>query len=215
MITGIILAAGKSLRYQQNIPKQFSLFNNRMIIDYSIETFSNHDKIDEIIIVVSKEYQKKIQNKYPDFHVIKGGEKRQESSLNGLLECNVKTKKVLIHDGARAMVSSKIIDNCLNALDKFDGVAPALPIINTLANVDFKKNIIDIPNREVYYELQTPQCFNYKVILDCFNKLRGKVTDDISILIQRGYKCTIVEGSKLNMKITTQKDIKILSKLYE
>ena len=213
MITGIILAAGKSSRYQQNIPKQFSLFDNRMIIDYSIETFSNHNKIDDIIIVVSKEYQKIIQNKYPDFRVIRGGDRRQESSLNGLLGCNGKTKKVLIHDGARAMLSPKIIDNCLNALNKFDGVAPALPIINTLANIDSNKKIIDIPNRKGYYELQTPQCFHYKVILDCFNKLNGKVTDDISVLIQGGYKCTIVKGSKLNMKITTQKDIKILREL--
>ena len=131
-----------------------------------------------------------------------------------MLECNEKTEKVLIHDGARAMVSPKIIDNCLNALDKFDGVAPALPIINTLANIDSKKIIIDIPNRKGYYELQTPQCFKYKTILNCFNKLNDDVTDDISVLIKMGYKCALVKGSKLNMKITTLDDIKILSQLH-
>ena len=215
MITGIILAAGTSSRYQGEMPKQFSLFNNRMIIDYSITTFSNHDSIDDIIIVVSEKYYQMIKDKYPDFHVIIGGQKRQESSLIGLLSCNKKTKNVLIHDAARAMVSETIITRCLNALKNYDGVAPALPSINTLASIDSNKNIIEIPSREHHYELQTPQCFNYKILLDSYNKLNSNVTDDISVLIKMGYKCTIVKGERLNMKITTQEDIKILSQIDE
>ena len=94
MNTGIILAAGTSSRYKGKTPKQFSLFNNRMIIDYSITTFLNHSSIDDIIIVVSEEYYQMIKDKYPDFHIIIGGQKRQESSLIGLLSCNKKTKNV-------------------------------------------------------------------------------------------------------------------------
>ena len=215
MITGIILAAGNSSRYQAKKPKQFSLFNDRMIIDYSISTFLNHKNIDDIIIVVPEEYHELIQDKYSDFKVIVGGKKRQESSFIGLLNCNKKTTQVLIHDAARAMITPRIIDRCLKSLDKFDGVAPALPLVNTLAFVDSKNNIINIPDRKKYYELQTPQCFKYKTILNCFNKLNDDVTDDISVLIKMGYECTLVKGSKLNMKITTLDDIKILSELNE
>jgi len=214
MITGIILAAGNSSRFDGDKPKQFSLFNNRMIIDYSISTFINHKSIDEIIVVVSDKYLLPIKKLYPHINVLVGGKTRQESSLLGLKGCNEKTKEVLIHDAARAMVSPQIITRCLDALDKFDGVAPALPSINTLGYIE-NNIIIDVPNRDKYYELQTPQCFNYKILMNCFNKLNDNVTDDISVLIKMGFKCTVVKGEKINIKITSQEDMNLLSTIDE
>ena len=215
MVTAIILAAGSSSRYQSKTPKQFSLFNNRMIIDYSINTFYKHKNIDKVILVVSESYKNQMQNEYPHINVITGGKRRQDSSRKGILSCNKNTSDVLIHDAARAMISDEIIDRCLYALKKYEGVAPAIPSENTLANIDSDETINDIPNRKNIYQLQTPQCFRYKTIINCFNKFEGEVTDDISILIQMGYKCGIVKGSKMNFKITTQDDIKLLKNYYE
>ena len=70
MNTGIILAAGSSLRFKSKIPKQFSTFKDRMIIDYSVDTFLKHKSINDIIIVVSKEYLSLIKDKYPNFLVV-------------------------------------------------------------------------------------------------------------------------------------------------
>ena len=66
MNTGLILAAGSSSRFKSKIPKQFSSFKDRMIIDYSVDTFLKHKSIDDIIIVVSKEYLSLIKDKYPN-----------------------------------------------------------------------------------------------------------------------------------------------------
>ena len=214
MNTGIILAAGSSSRFKSKIPKQFSSFKDRMIIDYSVDTFLKHKSIDDIIIVVSKEYLSLIKDKYPDLNVIVGGKRRQESSLLGLQSCNSKTERVLLHDAARAMVSSSIITRCFSALNDFDGVAPALPLINTLAYVD--NNIIkSIPTRKSHYELQTPQCFNYNVILNSFKSLEDDVTDDISVLVKMGIKCTTIKGEKINMKITSKEDLILLNQMHE
>ena len=112
MNIGIILAAGMSSRYNKKTPKQFDeSFNKKMLLEYSVETFLNHSKIDKVILVVPKLYLEKIKNKFESCLVIKGGKTRQESSFLGLMACPENTTNVLIHDAARPFVSTQIIEN--------------------------------------------------------------------------------------------------------
>jgi len=214
MNIAIILAAGMSRRYNKDKPKQFDdSFNKKMLIEYSIETFINHSEIDSVILVVPELYFKKIKNKIKNCLVIKGGKTRQESSFLGLMACPKNTNNVLIHDAARPFVSAQIIGKCIKNLNNNIAVSPALPCTDTIIEAKNNSNISKTLDRNILYQLQTPQAFNYKILLDCHKKLNEQVTDDISIIKKQGYDCKIIIGDIKNMKITYKEDFKILKSL--
>ena len=212
MNIGIILASGKSNRYGKKIPKQFNFFNNKMVIEYSVNTFLKHPNINKVIIVVPKFYLEEIKNKFKECIVIEGGKRRQDSSFIGLKHCPKNTNNVLIHDAARPFVNNKIIQDCIEKLNDNIAVCPALPCSDTIAELN-KNNIFKILDRNILYKLQTPQAFNYKILLECHKKLNNNVTDDISIIKKQGYDCKIINGNIKNMKITYKEDLKILQGL--
>ena len=214
MNIAIILAAGMSSRYNKDKPKQFDdSFNKKMLIEYSIETFINHSEIDSIILVVPELYFEEIKNKIKNCLIIKGGKTRQQSSFLGLRACPKNTNNVLIHDAARPFVSTQIIEDCIKNLNKNIAVSPALPCTDTIIEAKNNSNISKTLDRNILYQLQTPQAFNYKILFDCHKKLNEQFTDDISIIKKQGYECKIIIGDIKNMKITYKEDFKILKSL--
>ena len=214
MNVGVILAAGNSNRYGGDLPKQFQSFKNKMIVEYSINTFFSHPKIDEVLLLVPDKYLEFAKQKIKKCRVLCGGKTRQESSFIALNACSKKTKNILIHDAARPFVDTQIISKCLEELKNNTAVCPALPSTDTIAKVK-NNNIKKILNRNILYRLQTPQAFNYKVLLECHKKLTKNVTDDISVVQEQGYIPKIIIGNKKNMKITYQQDLKIINYYYE
>ena len=208
MICAIILAAGNSSRFNSQIPKQFLQLNGRLLLDYPIQTFSKCDEVDQLIIVVPEVKVNIIQETYPNHHVIPGGSSRRESSFNGLTACPPETEKVLIHDAARALIDKATILRCINELKKTDAVSTAVPVKDTVIEIN-GKNIVQIPNRNLMFLEQTPQGFNYHILLNAHKKIKIDVTDDIRLVKEMGIECKIVEGSEQNFKITTQQDFKI------
>ena len=205
MTTAIILAGGRSSRFKSEIPKQFYKLNGRELIDYSIMTFLDCKRIDSIIIVVPKEYCIEIQKKYPDCLVVEGGGSRRESSFNGLQACLYNTKKVLIHDAARALIEKTLILRCIRALDNAEAVSVAIPVKDTI--VESNNNIIvNMPDRNRLFLEQTPQGFHYNVIMKAHQNINIKTTDDIRLVKEMGIKCKIIEGSENNIKITNPYD---------
>jgi len=213
MNTAIILAAGNATRFKNKTPKQFKEFEGKPLIDYSVNTFSKNININEIIIVVHQNYFNLIKKRYKDLIVVEGGKSRQESSYIGLKNCSEKTKNVLIHDAARPFVSDRIIIDSLNELKDNVAVCPALPCTDTVAMSENKLNISKILKRKVLFKLQTPQSFNYKLLFNCHKKNNKQVTDDISIMKNFGYKCKLIKGSNRNLKVTYDKDFKLLKML--
>ena len=212
MITAIILAAGRSSRLNQSVPKPFLTINNKKILDYSIKTFQNN--VDKIIIVVPAEWEKTIQNDYPNHNVITGGTTGKESSYKGLMACNKKTTKVLIHDAARPFVNNRIITDCINKLDDFDAVTTAVKPVDTIITID-KNNIDNVLIRKLCRLEQTPQAFKYDMILKAHKSINIDTTDDIYIAYSAGAKCGIVDGSYNNFKITNDIDLDIAKKIVE
>ena len=212
MITAIILAGGKSTRLNNDIPKPFIKINNKRILDYSVQTFEKN--VDQIIIVVPFEWKEIIKNEYPNHNIIVGGNSRKKSSYNGLLSCNQNTSKVLIHDAARPFVTKQLIINCIHKLDFFDAVSTVVKPVDTIATVN--KNLIkDVLLREYCRLEQTPQAFIYKKILKAHQSIKDSTTDDISIAHKSGIKCSMIEGSYRNFKITTDFDLDIANVMAE
>jgi 2-C-methyl-D-erythritol 4-phosphate cytidylyltransferase len=201
----IILASGNSTRFNSEIPKQFHKLNGRKLLDYPIQTFSECNEIDRLIIVVPEKFLIEIQEAYPDYSVISGGSSRKESAFNGLLACPTETKKVLIHDAARALVDKSTIIRCINGLDGAKAVSTAMPAMDTV--VETNENIIvNMPNRSRMYLEQTPQGFHYQTLLKAHKTIQVDTTDDIRLVNELGIKCITVEGNENNFKITTRLD---------
>ncbi len=212
----IILAAGEGRRFDSNVPKQFhNLTEEFTVLEKNIHFFTNNSFIDELIIVVSRKWAKKI-NKSDKVKVVYGGNQRFNSSLNGLIACSSKCKNVLIHDAARPFVTNQIIFDCINALKEYDAVLPVISIEDSV--LEFKNDKINYLNRENIKRAQTPQAFRYNKILNTYKKLSKddylKYSDDFSIFINynKDAKFTFINGDKMNLKITYKKDIELTKK---
>ncbi len=208
MICAIILAAGNSSRFNSKIYKQFHQLNGRILLDYPIQTFSQCDEVDQLIIVVPEGNVSTIQDLYPQHLVISGGKSRRESSFNGLTACPLETDKVLIHDAARALIDKATILRCIDGLDKAEAVSTVVSVKDTVVETNGNK-IVQMPNRNLMFLEQTPQGFSYYILLKAHKNIKIDVTDDIRLVKELGINCEVVEGSERNFKITTQQDFQL------
>lgn len=218
----VIVAAGTGSRMNMGINKQFIKLEGKEIIAYTIEKFYNNSNIEDIVVVVKEDesefFKKEILDKY-NFKNIKiayGGKERQDSVYNGLKLLDEKCNVVLIHDGARPFVSDKIIDNCIEEVKEHKAIVVGVPVKDTIKVIDSDKNIVNTPNRSALWSVQTPQTFDYNILIDAYkdafkNGFYG--TDDAMLVERIGYKVKMVEGSYNNIKITTQEDLNIGSQI--
>ena len=220
----VIVAAGTGSRMKMGINKQFIKLEEKEIIAYTIEKFYNNSNIEDIVVVVKEDesefFKKEILDKY-NFKNIKiayGGKERQDSVYNGLKSLDKKCDVVLIHDGARPFVSDKIIDNCIEEVKEHKAIVVGVPVKDTIKIIDNDKNIVDTPNRSVLWAVQTPQTFDYNILIDAYKdafKSGFYGTDDAMLVERIGYKVKMVEGSYNNIKITTQEDLSVGSQILK
>jgi len=210
----IILAGGLGERFGSNTPKQFIILHGRRVIDYSISIFKMHQEISNIVIVCPEIWINTISNEYPELKVVKGGQTRKDSSLNGLNACPKDTKNVLIHDAARPFLDANIISRCLNALKKHKAVDTVIPATDTIVEVD-NDYISEMPLRDRMFLGQTPQGFDFKTIIQAHNSFEGETTDDIRLVKNLGIECFTVRGSVYNFKLTNQPDIYLAERISQ
>ena len=211
-VNAIIPAGGTSSRFG-NKNKLLEKIYNKEVIKYTIEAFEKSE-VDEIIICANIniiEELKEIFKNSQKVKIIEGGATRQESVFNGLKasECDY----VLIHDGARPMISTDLINSAIEEVKTKKALTVATKTIDTIKEVIDGK-IVKTIDRAKLYNTQTPQAFEYNLIKDAHMKLYGKnYTDDAGMLEELGQTVYILNGSYKNIKITTQNDIDI-AKIY-
>ena len=220
----IILASGTGSRCGLNIPKQFYKINDKTVLEYSIEAFENNALIDEIIVVSNPDFidlTKELAKKYSKvIKVINGGDARQQSSYNGVMSITDTEANVLIHDAVRPFVSREIINECINALEKYNAVNVAIESSDTILEIDENNFIKSVPNRKYLKRVQTPQCFKLQLIKEA-HKLANKdtffhPTDDCGLVLQYNLSpIYVVNGNEKNIKITYPSDIEIAKKILE
>lgn len=216
----IILASGSGTRIGLDIPKQFYKIKNKTLLEYSIEAFEFHNKIDEIIIVSHPDYitdVKKIitTNSYTKISkIIAGGNTRQESSNNGVSAIEKIEAKVLIHDAVRPFVTKKIIDECITSLDKYQAVNVAIETSDTIIEINEDYYINNIPQRKFLKRVQTPQGFHIKIIKEAHELAKKNknisFTDDCGLVHEFNLaKIKVIDGDEKNIKITYPNDLKL------
>ncbi len=144
--------------------------------------------------------------------LIVGGRTRQESVYNGLQTLPDSAKRVLIHDGARCLITSELFERCSDALNTCQGLIAAVPVKDTIKVVDERGIITDTPNRSNLWAAQTPQGFAVELLKKCHSQgkeLGWQVTDDAALFEKCGLPVQIVPGEETNLKVTTPVDLAI------
>ncbi|NLM35356.1 MAG: 2-C-methyl-D-erythritol 4-phosphate cytidylyltransferase [Clostridiales bacterium] len=223
---GLIVAAGKGKRMGSEISKQFLQLKGKPLLYYTIKAFSQCERINSIVLVLSKEEldfaRKEIVEKY-DFKkvtaLVEGGKERQQSVYNGLkaiANCNI----VAIHDGARPFVTTDIIEAGIDYAERFGASACGVRPKDTIKVVNEEGFSVTTPDRNALMAVQTPQCFKYDLILECHRQAdieNYSATDDTMIVEKYGHRVYLYEGDYKNIKVTTPEDMllgeEILDKL--
>lgn len=143
---------------------------------------------------------------------IPGGNTRQASVYNGLKALPAEATHVLIHDGARCLATPGLFDRCAQAALKYPGFIAAVPVKDTIKQVDEKNVITHTPDRSQLWAAQTPQGFEVALLRRCHaqgQQAGWQVTDDAALLEKCGVPVQIVEGEETNLKVTTPVDLAI------
>jgi len=194
--------------------KQIKTFFDRPLFLFTILPFINSDLKNEIILVSSdvdcNQFQEdiKLLGLSKAIKVVAGGETRQQSVYNGLLEVDKSSDLICVHDAVRPFVNESLINKALNIINDHDGVIIALPSTDTIKRVVNDQILETIP-RNTIWRAQTPQIFFKDPLVEALQfaqseKING--TDEASLLERIGYQVGFVEGSPFNIKITTSQD---------
>ncbi|MBN2235914.1 MAG: 2-C-methyl-D-erythritol 4-phosphate cytidylyltransferase [Bacteroidales bacterium] len=214
----ILLAAGKSERFGNRTEKPFLTLKGKAIYRYSLDVLMQHPQVDSVLLVLPKNkfssekelLEKEKLSKPIDF--VMGGETRFESVLNALKKRSNSPAFVLIHDAARPLLTSNLINNCLDAIENNKAVSCAIQSTDTLAEIEENNQVVSFPNRKKIMQIQTPQIFQISLLEHAFSlALKDAKTEftDESSLIHHYHLAPIflVAGSAKNLKITFPSDL--------
>ena len=225
----VIPAAGSGTRMGGDIPKIILPIGGIPVIIRTLTAISSfadmHDDLGVHIIIVTTEdlmpkIQKMCSDSFPamDITYTLGGASRTESVYNGIKAITDagEADAVLIHDGARCLVTASEIDAVFAGLADHAVSCTSTPVKDTLKKVIVKESgdviVESTPVREDYYAVQTPQGFRYKELLQCYEHAAANhitATDDTALAEAVGIEVFLAKGSYSNIKITTPEDIAV------
>ncbi len=222
-VTAIIPASGRGTRMQSSVAKQYMELCGKPLLYHTIKAFEE-SPVDDIILVVpegEEDFVRVIIVEPNGFYKVKkivvGGEARYNSVFNGLLAAEG-SDYVLIHDGARPLVDEALIMRCIEAVQKDKACIAAVPVKDTIKEINADGVVEQTIDRSKLYAIQTPQCFEYPLILNAYSRLFRQaasgqmaldgITDDASVIeLMTEQPVKLVQGDYRNLKVTTPEDI--------
>ena len=201
-VAAIIVAAGRGTRAGGTVPKQWQLLAGQPVVLHSIRAFAG--LADQVILVVHPD---DVARATPmGVHLVEGGATRDASVRNALNHlAGTGTSRVLIHDGARPLVSPALITRLIGALDQSVAAAPAVPVTDALWRGDDLR-VTGTQDRTGLWRAQTPQAFHFDAILAAHRAHPGGAADDVEVARAAGLDVMIVQGDEDNLKLTFAAD---------
>lgn len=224
----IVLAAGAGKRMNSKVAKQYIELNEKPILWYALNTFSESDLVSDIVLVVGageeKFVQKEIVEKYGFGKVTlicQGGAERYLSVWNGLCaikeagllepgtkECNGGGVYIAIHDGARPFVTEQILQDTYAAAKEYKACVAGMPVKDTIKIADEEGFAVQTPKRDLVWAVQTPQVFEGLLIYNAYAKLMG----DLEKLTRQG---VVVTDDAMVVEHMTGERVKLVKASYE
>ena len=213
--TAVILAAGLGKRMQAGHNKQFIEICGQSVLTHTLTVFAQIPEIAKIVLVVRAGEEDTCQNMIPEIAENKtvlaiGGKERQDSVHNGIRAITWECEYILIHDGARPLITEEVFRRTLLAAQNSGAAICAVPVKDTIKQADSDGNVLATIPRESLWAVQTPQVFRADLIRRAYENAyvhNHYGTDDSSLVEYLGEKIKIVTGDYENIKITTPEDI--------
>ena len=208
----IIVAAGRGTRAGGE-PKQWRMLGGHSVLARTIAAFRGTGRI--IVVLHPDDMARGIAEFAGRITLVAGGETRSESVRNALetIDAN-EISRVLIHDGARPLVSPAVIARVAAALETAPAAAPALGVTDALwTGTD--ANVTGLQPRDGLYRAQTPQGFHFPAILNAHRTHPGGAADDVEVALAAGLDVAIVEGEEENIKLTWPGDFARAERMVE
>jgi 2-C-methyl-D-erythritol 4-phosphate cytidylyltransferase/2-C-methyl-D-erythritol 2,4-cyclodiphosphate synthase len=204
-------------------PKQYHSLAGIPILIHTVRVFVSSSSVDRIVVVVPVDRVDFTSHLLEEnglssdaLQVIAGGRRRQDSVKAGLDILDKDVETVLVHDGARPLVTHQLIADCCDAVSKYGAAIAAVPVKDTLKKGDVDKRILCTVDREDLWQAQTPQAASLRLLLAAYEAAGDRdVTDEASLLELAGTEVHLVEGSETNIKITRPDDLIIAEKIMQ
>ena len=217
----IVPAAGSAIRMGLGYSKAYVDVAGKPLLARTVESLLTSPFIDRITVAVRPDEVALAMGEVIDkfnfenrVELIAGGHERQQTVDRLLAAAPPERDLVLIHDGARPLVSINLIHEVLEAAAKWGAAIAAIPITDTIKeSTDGGETVSGTVNRTGLFRAQTPQVFHRDIIVAAHRralKERWEVTDDASLIEQMGHEIRIVTGEERNIKITTLDDLELV-----
>lgn len=222
--SAVVLASGSGKRFGDDTAKQFVLLDGIPVFIRSLMAFEKSKETDEIILVTREADIAGCRNLASEYgitkltRVVAGGDTRQDSARLGFEAVNPECDFVAIHDAARCLVTSEMIDKTFTEAYIVGAAACAARATDTMKKSDYAGNITETIDRDNVWNVQTPQIFMaemYRAAAYTAKKDFVLATDDCMLCERLGFKIRLVDCGKTNMKITYPEDIAVAKAILD
>jgi 2-C-methyl-D-erythritol 4-phosphate cytidylyltransferase / 2-C-methyl-D-erythritol 2,4-cyclodiphosphate synthase len=213
-VAAVVVAAGRGTRTGLDYPKQYKVMGGSPMVRESLRAFTTHREVDLVLPVIHPDDTARFAAAAEGLRVaqpVPGGATRQGSVRAGLEALTGEAPAiVLVHDAARPFASHALISRAIAAATKSGAAVPGMPVTDTVKLVDGEGGVAATLNRAALRTVQTPQAFAYPALLDAHRRAaaqgRDDFPDDAALVEWAGFKVTVFEGERGNMKMTTPED---------
>lgn len=230
--TAIVLAAGSGSRMKSDLAKQYMLLRGRPLLWYALQAVEESDVIDDCILVTGAEDISYVREKIVEQYgfrkvdtIVAGGRERYDSVYQALKVIRAGDMRVpnrdgylFIHDGARPFLTEEILRRNYEAVERFRACVTGMPVKDTIKIADGSGYAAQTPDRNLVWQIQTPQVFESALIIEAYERLMRekdrpeaegiRITDDAMVVETfLDLPVKLVRGSYENIKITTPEDL--------
>lgn len=210
----ILLAAGSGSRIGGRQLKQFRWVAGKPVLLHGLQLFQSRPDVGMVVCVLPRSHAGDpppwiFQSDHDRLGVTVGGRTRGDSVIAGLEELPDEIRVVLVHDAARPLVTMDVVDRVVHAARTGTGAVAALPVVDTLKEVDEDGRIVGTVPRANLWRAQTPQGFPREMIDQAYLTARREgidATDDSALCERLGYPVVVVHGSERSLKLTVEGD---------
>jgi 2-C-methyl-D-erythritol 4-phosphate cytidylyltransferase len=207
---------------QEDVPKAYLPLAGKPILIHTLEVFEKVPEVHEVLVVVHAEdlefCQEEVLAPYPLKKVLRlvpGGKERQDSVYNALKVLKKEAEElevILVHDGVRPLVAPALVGKVVAAARRHGAAILGIPCQDTLKRVNSRREVVDTVDRQELWQVQTPQAFRAALLWRAYQEAMSRgfyATDEAALVEALGKTVVVVLGSPLNLKITTQDDLKM------